>query len=702
MFSNMKIGTKILMVMLATALGALLLISVISYVEMLNLTKYSENANVQLGVTASEESSDALLNQADEYLTKVVRGQASYNDGILHQVEIEVSTARDYIENLYANADNFIGYIPPLPDQTKDGETCAKGFIAANGEMTPELEAEFKLISNAEYAFAPIYSHDSVIDNLYLGTESGISYRYSPYNSFDPTYDPRERGWYTAASEVNGDITWVDTYIDSYGELCVTCAAAFKDKSGKIKGVVATDLYMSSLVENILSTRIGKEGYSFLLGADGKYLAHPDYSTEGFIDDPKVDATLDWIETVDDMVSGNSDVRVVTINGQESYVAYAPLETTGWTLAVTVPISEVTQPAYDTKEEINVYTDTARTYIEGTLSEVLNRFITLFAICTLIFVLFAFILSNTITRPIKRLVHSVHKIGSGDLDAKIEVKGQDEISDLGHAFNSMTKELKEYIKNLTKVTAEKERIGTELSVATEIQASMLPRVFPDSEEFELFASMHPAKEVGGDFYDFFMIDDRHLGLVMADVSGKGVPAALFMVISKSFIKNRSLMGGTPSEILSFVNNQLCEANSAEMFVTTWLGIMDLDTGIVKAVSAGHEFPAIQKANGKFELFKDPHGFVLAGMEDMRYKDYEFTIEPGGALYLYTDGVAEATNNDNQLFGTDRMIDALNKDPNAKPEDILKNVREDIDIFVGEADQFDDITMLALRYKGKKS
>ncbi len=248
---------------------------------------------------------------------------------------------------------------------------------------------------------------------------------------------------------------------------------------------------------------------------------------------------------------------------------------------------------------------------------------------------------------------------------------------------------------------EKERIGAELSVATNIQTSMLPSTFPafpTREEFDIHASMTPAKEVGGDFYDFFFTDQDHLVIVMADVSGKGVPAALFMMISKILLKNASHSNMSPKEILELVNNQLCEDNHAEMFVTVWLGVYEISTGNLCAVNAGHEYPAIMRKDGLFELYKDQHGFVLAGMENMRYKEYALQLNKGDKLFVYTDGVSEATNSQDELYGTDRMIQALNQHKDSTMDHILVGVKNDIDTFVGTAPQFDDITMLGLEIR----
>lgn len=274
-----------------------------------------------------------------------------------------------------------------------------------------------------------------------------------------------------------------------------------------------------------------------------------------------------------------------------------------------------------------------------------------------------------------------------------------EAGTLAKAFGEMAVNIEKYIENITAITAENERIGAELNVATQIQADMLPNIFPtfsNSKEFDIFASMDPAKEVGGDFYDFFFTDENHLALVIADVSGKGVPAALFMVIAKTLIKNQAIMGQSPKDILMTVNNQLCENNQAEMFVTVWLGILDIRTGIMTAANAGHEYPVICRAGGNFELYKQKHGLAVAVMENSRYQEYEVQLNKGDALFVYTDGIAEATDSRNELYGTERLLDVLNHNLNASCEDTVKKVREDIDAFVGDAEQFDDITMLCFR------
>ena len=315
-------------------------------------------------------------------------------------------------------------------------------------------------------------------------------------------------------------------------------------------------------------------------------------------------------------------------------------------------------------------------------------------------------LSEQLIKPVTKITEEASRFARENETAEKKltdsIRGQDEIGVLAQSIDRMEEQITDYMQHLTTVTAEKERISTELNVAKQIQADMLPSVFPafpDHDDFDIFATMTPAKEVGGDFYDFFLVDDDHLAMVMADVSGKGVPAALFMVITKTLIKNRAQMGDSPAEILYHVNNQLCDGNETEMFVTVWMAILELSTGKGVAVNAGHEHPVICRRGGRHELVIYRHSMVVAAMEDMVFREHSFELHPGDRLFVYTDGVPEATNTRNELFGTERMLEALNRDPEASPEAQLKAVRESLDAFVGDAPQFDDITMLGMCYYG---
>ena len=253
-----------------------------------------------------------------------------------------------------------------------------------------------------------------------------------------------------------------------------------------------------------------------------------------------------------------------------------------------------------------------------------------------------------------------------------------------------------------RLALEKERISAELGLAARIQANAVPKVFPpfpDRTEFDIYASMVPALEVGGDLYDFFLIDEDHLGLVIGDVSGKGVPASLFMMVAISLLRNAVIGCGSPAQALTAVNAQICDRNPEEMFVTVWMGILELSTGRLTAANAGHEYPLLKKAGGHFELYKDRHGFVLGGMQGIRYREYELRLEPGDKLFVYTDGLPEATSAGHKMLGTDRMVDLLRACEEGSPEEIIASVNQSVQRFVGTAPQFDDLTMLCLTYRG---
>ena len=341
----------------------------------------------------------------------------------------------------------------------------------------------------------------------------------------------------------------------------------------------------------------------------------------------------------------------------------------------------------------------------GTLSGVTTAMVGQFILSAICLVLIYFF----VLKPLKEIQGSIRtytetKDSADIIDRLKEVKSDNEMGQLSEDVSQLAREMDDYHSKIETITKEKERISTELELASRIQASMLPSTFPpypNRSEFDIFASMTPAKGVGGDFYDFFLIDEDHLGMVMADVSGKGVPAALFMMASKIMLKNGSGGGKTPSEIITSVNNAICANNKEEMFVTVWLGILELSTGKLTYSNAGHEYPAIKNGDGKFELIKERHGFIVGGMEGMKYREGSMLIKPGTRIFLYTDGVPEATAEDGSMFGLDHMMDVLNSDPDASCEKIITDIKDAVSGFVKEAEQFDDVTVMCIAYNGPK-
>ena len=311
-----------------------------------------------------------------------------------------------------------------------------------------------------------------------------------------------------------------------------------------------------------------------------------------------------------------------------------------------------------------------------------------------VYVLISFLVQRIVVNNLNLVNKSLNKITHGDLNEVVNVKSSTEFASLSNDINQTVGVLKGYI------AAAEKRYEQELELARTIQESALPKNFTfPRDDFEIYATMDPAKEVGGDFYDFFFTDKNKLALVIADVSGKGIPASLFMMRGKTAVKGFAEAGMSPAEILERANNALCEGNDAEMFITAWIGIIDLKTGLMQCANAGHEYPTIKRLNGEFELLKDKHTMPLAAMPGIRAKQYEVQLEPGDRLFVYTDGVPEAINEQTEQYGDERMLKVLNRDKDLPMEQILPDVRQDISDFAGNAEQFDDITMLGFTYKG---
>ena len=317
----------------------------------------------------------------------------------------------------------------------------------------------------------------------------------------------------------------------------------------------------------------------------------------------------------------------------------------------------------------------------------------------------SFLLSRSVIRPLMLITNEAERFAASGVqraDTLKRVRNRNEIGALASSVGQMEMDIEKYVRDLTEVTAERERIGAELSVAAQIQSDILPAVFPafpDRKDFDIYASMEPAREVGGDFYDFFLIDESRLGLVMADVSGKGVPAALFMMIARTLIRNHVQSGEEPADALTAVNEQLCENNKENMFVTAWLGVLDLSCGELRFANAGHNPPLLKHVDGEYEYMRARAGLVLAGMDGIRYRQSSVQLSPGDRIFLYTDGVTEAENHEHTFYGEERLREVLCGLAESRPKETVAAVDADVRKFAQGAEQVDDITMMCLEYTG---
>ncbi len=606
-----------------------------------------------LGQSAAVDSKAALEAQMEESLLRLAGNKAAISDEKLAAVaKLTARVARNAGDIL----SNPSGYLP---------QTVAYPSAANAGKVVAQL----RLPEGADAA--------AMEDEIgLLGNIAGIR-------------------WYTAAKEAGG-IIWTDVFADNSGRgLAITCAAPFYG-AGDTAGVAGAGMQLEVLTEIVVETQLGETGYAFIANERGEIIIADSVTVaeDGSIDTQELAALLP-ADTAGRMRSGETGIERVSISGSDSFIAYSPMQTLPWSLAVVMSVDEVIAPATLTEQNIMGMTGEAAAGIDRMILIALAVFAAALALTFIGNTVMSRRLASGLAKPIIELSEGAGIIGAGDLDHRLDVKTGDELETLSDSFNSM-------IDNIKRITAEKERIGAELNVATQIQASMLPCIFPafpERDEFDIYASMQPAKEVGGDFYDFFLIDEDTLAVVMADVSGKGVPAALFMVITKTLIQNTALSGKTPEVVFGIVNRMLCDNNSAGMFVTAMLGYLDIPTGKFTFVNAGHNPPLIRR-NGKFEWLKGRAGFVLAGDEDTFYRQQEIEIKPGDELFLYTDGVTEAVNRQNELFTDPRLLETANANLDKPLRDFTLAIKSAIDTFADGAEQADDITMLALRYRGK--
>lgn len=671
------IRKKVQKIVLLISVAGLLLTSAVGLFSMLRIKGDSENA---------------LIRQMNQNLLNVVKDKADLADSELGKYADYIRDFSSYIHDLYQHPEDYVQRDVLPPDAASAGVCTMQRYLVSPDISVEATAQERRLLGNLEQLWAPVLSGSKdMITTIYVGTQSGFLLSYDDCADLGVTpgsdesyFDYFQSSWYTSAMEA-GTVLFTDTYPDAYGRgLMISCAAPFYDAQDQFAGVVCMDILIGDLTSYVIDVALGEGAYAFLVNASGDIIASADMKASAGAFESILDASSAVYEVSAPIINGETGV-MLTSGGV--YYAYTPVSSANWKFCVHIPETLVLAPVKA---------------MERNIIAAIFAFLAALALIIFCVVLMVRRFSRQLTAPLTALGQDVQTISSGDLDYRAVIRSNDEIGDLAGSFNNMAASLKQHIENLTAVTAEKERIGAELDVATHIQKSMLPCIFPpfpERKEFDVYATMNPAKEVGGDFYDFFMVDDTHLAVVIADVSGKGVPAALFMVIGKTLIKDHTQPGKSLGEVFTDVNNMLCDSNSEGLFITAFEGVLDLVTGEFRYVNAGHEPPYLCKQGEGFEAYKIKAGFVLAGMEDLRFREGSLQLSPGDRIFLYTDGVTEATDGANQLYGSERLHRVLNANLDAGPETLLPAVKADVDQFVGDAPQFDDITMLCLAYRG---
>ena len=641
--------------------------------------------------------------------------EAQVSDQLFRDSAIRVRMTGEYAKKLLDDPDGVPRQSWSRPDASKDGQLFVK-VLLADGVEEADVSDRLGVLANLSDMMVSICNAYGA-DNVWFSVPEGATLMADtvPGNWINEdgsyvSYNAPDRYWYRQAAEA-GTLVFSDVEIDKRtGQMCVTCAMPVYGRDGTLLGVAGTDLYLTEMQRTVASA--GENGgFLMAVNQDGHVVIAPEgqgafrvlISSEA--SDLRASNNKDLAALVTDALQGKTGVRSVPLVDGNYYMVGVPMETAGWALIAAYSEELAEQPIRTLEENHRKIQQEATSTFREKMGK--RNTVTLLVLIILLALMQggALLAGKRIVKPLNSMTRQIGQLGEGNLEFKMKdsYRTGDEVQVLAESFATLSHKTVEYIEQVKTVTAEKERIGTELHLAQQIQEGMLPSVFPpypERIEFDLYASMNPAKEVGGDFYDFFLIDDDHLALVMADVSGKSVPGALFMMVSKAILKNNAMMSKSAAEILTVTNETICSNNKMEMFVTVWLGILEISTGRIIASNAGHEYPVVCRKGGNFEVFKDKHGFVVGGYEGVKYKEYELDLQPGDKLFLYTDGVPEATDANKELFGTQRMLDALNSH-NGSPAEVLRGVLESVNEFVATAEQFDDLTMLCLEYKGKQ-
>ena len=708
--NRVSVSRKIILTTLTCTLLTLLL-SVGTFLSAIYFIRDSAVENSQnLGSNAAAVSTEAMMEKLNESMKSQVDDKALLAQEKLTAYSDAVYFSASYASSLYANKADYPDKEVERPLKENAGIWVMQRTLANSSLSYDDLRAESALLGNMVDVFAPIVEKNKDIATVYLGTEDGLLISYDPYSDTGDTvgegyYEYRDSVWYEKAKNADAPI-FTDTYQDSYGRgLTITCVAPFTDQNGTFAGCIAMDILMRELNASMVNDGIVDPRTAVLIDNRGNYIAGNaiEETSEdlGSIFDEGKNRFLRLAGN--EILAKKNGVLCVEDRKSPVYIAFATIESTDWTICILNPVSAVIGPATAIRNNIDENTNNVvQAVVQGILQVILTGLL-LSALILLVVTLVAGRISRRISDPLKTLEADVRQISGGRLANRTCVSTNDEIGSLANSFNYMTDSLQKYIADLKDATAKEERIAGELSVAADIQASMLPKNFEDysgHKEFDLYATMDPAKEVGGDFYDFFMIDEDHIALIIADVSGKGVPAALFMVTAKTLIKDQAQNGSySPAEIIASVNEKLCADNESGYFVTVWMAIVELSTGKGRSVNAGHEHPALRRKNGKFELVEYRHSPPVGLLDFVAYRDRAFDLKAGDSIFVYTDGIPEAADSENEPFGYDRMLAALNASPGADLKALLTGMKASVDGFVGEAPQFDDLTMLGFTYFG---
>ena len=719
---------KVFRISIISVAAAVIVFMIFGIYQVRRFANIMEQTNLEQNQVIMSTMQDSMEDIATEDFRKYVVSEAKVLDGQFTAMKHDLEVLAKQVEMVLSRPLSYAGVSVPPPSKDRAGQLSLQLLFAEDADSSdPGLTEQVRRIGGlGTMMLEMVGGIDSLIDCV-VSLPGGASIIADDVPELKVRSDGEirpfnadRRPWYVGAL-VHGKTYFTPVNLDAYtGEPQIMVGVPVY-VNGALAAVCGGSIRMKTMGKIVSNAQLGDYTDSCLINENGNVLyssrseGELGLETNG-LKSLKESSNPKLVSLVGEALEGDVGFSLITIDGKNTYIAYAPVKTVGWTQLLVISQEDLNLTGRVLMEKTDSVMEKSLTEVRDTESMTVLWDLVIAAALLFLATLTSMALANGLVRPIRRMTQRVSQMEGGDMSFHVDqtMLTGDEIEVLARSFEDMSVKMQGYVTEIVDITSEKQRLETELSVASQIQENMLPThfpPFPDRNEFNLYAVMDPAREVGGDFYDFFLIDDDHLAVVVADVSGKGVPAALFMVISKTLIKNVTLSGvyTSPAEILKDVNNRLCEGNEDNMFVTAWLGILTISDGSLVSSCAGHEYPVFYHKSEGFILEKDPHGLAMGGMEDVRYRDTKWMMNPGDLLFLYTDGVPEANNSAHELFGNERMLaslekslDELGQNQEADGMDLylfLRVVREQIDDFVGETPQFDDLTMLCLEYRG---
>lgn len=698
-----SVRTKILAVFLALSLLSLIITGYVALITIGSLAESAESGSLRQGQQAVDVATGALQQSAEQYLLLAAMDQAAIAGALFNDTETE-------LELLSVQAATLQGNPPVLPRISSSNRNTppknprdATVFLFSPGSTVATDSEEFRKSAGMDDLLKGMYEADEDLVSVFLATDSGILRSYPWENTNPDNYDHRTRAWFNGAKDTP-NVYWSKPYVDSFGHgLVVTSSKAVTTPYGT--WVIGSDVNVDVITDEFLNTTLQGSGYAVLMDNNGDIISRPQLTAgnsswdQPFPQDNVFMSPDPALRAAGkNMTEGRTGVERVEFGGVDTFVAYAPIPSQEWSVAVCLPVSVVTAPIDQTRTDITASSRETEEEIATQSQHVMVLFSLLSGILIIIVIALSVALSKAITRPVDILRQATLAIGRGDLEYRVELQTGDEFEELADSMNHMSADLRRTIDDLQRTTAEKERYASEMEIAREIQQTFLPETTPEIHGYEIAALTIPAMEIGGDLYDFIPLENNRWGFVIADVSGKGASAALYMALCRTHIHACGEDNADPAEAIRQANRLIYADGRSSMFITVFYAVLDPREMTFSSVNAGHNPPILIRGEPPVAQVVEGKGIALGVIEEIQTNTLTLSLHHGDIIVLYTDGITEAFNERDENYGEERMIAIITQNRSRPAREIGDALLADIRLFAGSAPQSDDITFILIKVR----